>query len=90
MHLSMTIEIFRDGTPQSDKFEAYVKDLACPRCTILVYDNSNPESQTELLAKADQYGIQTLPAVALDGKVVPPEQIKKGKVSEIIRKLFHK
>lgn len=85
-----TIEIFKDGSPQSDDLEARVRELACPRCSILVYDAGSPECEAELKSRAAKYGIGSLPAVTLDGKTVSPEQLNKGKVSEIIRNLFHK
>ncbi|WP_276352970.1 hypothetical protein [Cohnella caldifontis] len=84
------IEIFKDGSPQADDLEARVRQLACPRCSILVYDAGSPESEAALQAKAAEYGIDSWPAVTLDGKAVSPEQLKKGEVSEIIRNLFHK
>lgn len=88
--MSKTIEIFKDGSPQSNELEDRVRELACPRCTILVYDAGSPESEAELQEKAAKYGIESWPAVTLDGKAVSPEQLKKGKVSEIVRSLFHK
>lgn len=88
--MGVTIEVFRDNSPQSDQLEAYVREHACPRCTILVYNDNRPEDQGVLQAKATEYGIEAWPAVALDGKVVTKEQIKGGKVSDIVRKLFHK
>lgn len=88
--MSRTIEIFKDGSLQSDELEAQVKELACPRCSILVYDTGSPDSDLQMQAKAAEYGIQSWPAVTLDGKVVSPEQLKKGKAAEIVRNLFHK
>jgi len=41
-------------------------------------------------AKAVEYGIESWPAVTLDGKAVTPEQLKKGKLAEVVRNLFHK
>lgn len=87
--MSRTIEIFKDGSPQSDELEAKVRELACPRCAILVYDKSSPDFEAQMQAKAADYGIECWPAVTLDGKAVSPEQLKKGKVAEIIRNLFH-
>jgi len=90
MRMSKTIEIFKDGSPQSDELEAQVRELACPRCSILVYDTGSPDSEAQMQAKAVEYGIESWPAVTLDGKAVSPEQLNKGKVAEIVRNLFHK
>jgi len=40
--------------------------------------------------KAAEYGIETLPAVTIDGKVVPIDKLKKGNVASLVRQLFHK
>ena len=88
--MSKTIEIFKDGSPEAHKLEARVRGLACPRCSILVYDADRPETEAQMRAKAEEYGIERWPAVTLDGKVVAPEQLSKGKVAEIVRKLLHK
>lgn len=88
--MSKTIEIFKDGSPQSDVLEAQVRELACPRCSILVYDSGSPDSKAQMQAKAAEYGIKSWPAVTLDGKAVSPEQLQKGKAAEIVRNLFHK
>ncbi|MNR14191.1 hypothetical protein D3C85_1306530 [compost metagenome] len=88
--MSKRIEIFKDGSPQSDELEAQVRGLACPRCSILVYDTGSPDSDAHMQAKAAEYGIQSWPAVTLDGKAVSPEQLKQGKAAKIVRNLFHK
>ncbi|MDG0795147.1 hypothetical protein OMP38_33225 [Cohnella ginsengisoli] len=74
---------------QSDELEAQVRELACPRCSILVYDTGSPDSKAQMQAKAAGYGIESWPAVTLDGKAVSPEQLKEGNVAQIVRKLFH-
>ncbi|MDG0794028.1 hypothetical protein OMP38_26795 [Cohnella ginsengisoli] len=88
--MGKTIEIFKDGSPQSDALEAQVRALACPRCSILVYDTGSPDLEAKMQAKAAEYGIESLPAVTLDGKAVTPEQLNKGNVAQVVRSLFHK
>ncbi|MBB3113454.1 hypothetical protein FHS18_005566 [Paenibacillus phyllosphaerae] len=88
--MSKTIEIFKDGSPQLEELEALVRELTCPRCSNFVYNTGSPGTKSQMQAKAAEYGIESWPAVTLDGKAVSPEQLKKGKVAEIVRNLFHK
>ncbi|MCM3162565.1 hypothetical protein [Metabacillus litoralis] len=41
-------------------------------------------------SKVVQYGITELPAVTIEGKLVPIEKVKKGSIYTLIRQLLHK
>jgi hypothetical protein len=58
------VEVFTAGCPVCDPAVTMVKDLACPDCEVTVYDLR--ESGAE---KAAGYGIKTVPAVVVDGRL---------------------
>jgi hypothetical protein len=89
MTMSKTIEIFTDSSRFSNDLENQVKDYVCSRCSILVYDASNPESKSIMESKTAEYGITTLPAVTISGKLVPLDKLKKGKISSLVRQLLN-
>jgi glutaredoxin 3 len=59
------IEIFSAGCPACDETVQMVNAIACPSCEIEVLDMQ----QTEVAAKAKEYGIRSVPAVVIDGKL---------------------
>lgn len=59
------VEVFTAGCPLCDDTVKLVKELTCPSCDVTVYDlNDNG------MEKAKQYGINSVPAVAVNGKVL--------------------
>ena len=60
------VEIFSAGCPCCDEAIQLVQDTACPSCEVQVRDMVSDE---EAKAKAKQYGIQSVPAVVIDGKL---------------------
>ncbi|MBC5635214.1 hypothetical protein H8S33_00100 [Ornithinibacillus sp. BX22] len=87
--MGKTIEIFTDSSRFSNDLENQVKNYACSRCSILVYDASNPETTRTMDSKVAAYNIATLPAVSIDGKVVPLDKLKKGRFSSLVRQFWH-
>jgi len=59
------IEIFSAGCPACDETVQMVNALACPSCEIQVLDMR----QNEVAAKAKEYGVKSVPAVVIDGKL---------------------
>ena len=59
------IEIFSAGCPACDETIQTVKAIACPSCDVEVLDMKQPD----VAAKAKQYGVRSVPAVAIDGKL---------------------
>ncbi|MFC4402394.1 hypothetical protein [Gracilibacillus xinjiangensis] len=88
--MSKTIEIFTDSNQFSSELENKVKDYACSRCSIHVYDASNPNTKSTMEAKVAEYGVTSLPAVTMDGKLIPLEKLKKGSLSTLVQKFLHK
>ena len=60
-----TVEVFSAGCPACEPTVQLVKSLACPWCDVQVLDMNKPE----IAAKAKQYGVRTIPAVIIDGKI---------------------
>lgn len=47
-----------------------VKDLACDNCEVVVYDLNKKCDTLECEAKAKEYGVKSVPAVEINGKLV--------------------
>jgi len=59
------IDVFSAGCPACREAVALVKKTACPSCDVEVLDMS----QDDVAAKAKEYGVRSVPAVAIDGKL---------------------
>ena len=60
------IEIFSAGCAACNETIEMVRGFACPSCEIEVLDMH----EEEIAAKAKGYGIKSVPAVVIDGKLV--------------------
>ncbi len=65
MSAKRKIEIFSAGCVACDETVAVVKRIACSSCEVEVLDMHDPM----VAAKAKSYGVHTVPAVAVDGKL---------------------
>lgn len=65
MKTKRTIEIFSAGCPACEETITLVNTVACPSCDVHVLDMRN----LEVAAKAKSYGIRSLPAVVIDGRL---------------------
>jgi hypothetical protein len=64
------IEVFTAGCSVCDGVVKQVKDLACDNCEVVVYD-LNAKCDTNVCEdKAKAYGVKSVPAVAINGKLV--------------------
>lgn len=60
------VEVFTAGCPCCDEAVKLVQSLACPSCDVRILDlRADPAAQ----AKAKRYGVQKVPAVAVDGQL---------------------
>jgi len=59
------VEVFSAGCPACEETVKLVQQIACPSCEIEVLDMNKPE----VAARARQYGVKTVPAVAINGKL---------------------
>ncbi|GAC1425572.1 MAG: hypothetical protein NVS1B13_18360 [Flavisolibacter sp.] len=64
------IEVFTAGCNVCEPTVEMVKGLACSSCEVIIYDLSKPCETIECLQKAQQYGIKSLPAVAVNGVIL--------------------
>jgi len=65
MSAKRKIEIFSAGCAACDDTVAMVRRIACSSCEIEVLDMHDPA----VVAKAKKYGVRTVPAVAVDGRL---------------------
>jgi predicted thioredoxin/glutaredoxin len=59
------VEVFSAGCGVCDETVALVRSLACGSCDVVVHDMQQPEA----VAKAKRYGVHSVPAVVVDGKL---------------------
>ena len=65
MSAKRRIEIFSAGCPACEEAIALVNSIACPSCEVEVLDMR----QDAVAARARRYGIRSVPAVVIDGKL---------------------
>lgn len=59
------VEVFSAGCPACEPVVELVKSIACPSCDVTVLDMKAPG----VAEKANAYGVETIPAVVIDGKL---------------------
>ena len=59
------VEVFSAGCGVCDETIALVRKLACNSCDVVVHDMHQPE----VAATAKRYGVHSVPAVVVDGKL---------------------
>jgi glutaredoxin 3 len=59
------VEVFSAGCGVCDETVALVRSLACGSCDVVVHDMHQPGAA----AKAKRYGVHSVPAVVVDGKL---------------------
>ena len=64
------IEIFVADCPLCNETVRLVRELTCSGCEVSIYDLREGQTHPTYLEKAEQYGIQAVPALAVDGKLV--------------------
>ena len=65
MATTRKIEVFSAGCAVCEETVALINRIACPSCEVEILDMH----QAEVAAKAKRYGIRSVPAVAVDGKL---------------------
>lgn len=64
------VEIFTAGCYVCDDVVKQVQALACSNCEITVYDLNQKCETNDCEDKAKQYGVRSVPAVAINGQLV--------------------
>ena len=60
------VEVFSAGCSVCEKTIAMVEKMACPACDVEILDMNDPK----VAARAERLGVRSVPAVAVDGKLV--------------------
>ncbi|MEG5063074.1 thioredoxin family protein [Microcoleus sp. B3-A4] len=63
------VEVFTAGCPLCDEAVKLVRELACSNCEVQVYDLREGCATNECREKANQYGINRVPTIVVDGKL---------------------
>lgn len=64
------VEIFTAGCPVCDPVVQMVKDTSCGNCEITVYDLRKNSEKENHMDKIEQYGINQVPSIVVDGKLL--------------------
>lgn len=64
------IEVFTANCPVCDPVVQLVKDLSCNSCEIITYDLVKQCEDKTCLSKIKEYNVKSLPAVAVNGKLL--------------------
>lgn len=65
------VEVFTAGCAVCEPVVKMVQSMACSSCEVVIYNLSKPEDAKEHLEKIKDYGIKALPAIAVNGKLLP-------------------
>lgn len=65
MNNKRKVEVFSAGCPACEETIRMVNAIACPSCEVEVLDMRQPD----VAARAKQYGVRSVPAVVIDGKL---------------------
>ena len=65
MATTRKIEVFSAGCAVCEDIIALINGIACPSCEVRILDMHEPDVAT----KARRYGIRSVPAVVVDGKL---------------------
>ena len=65
MATTRKIEVFSAGCAVCEETIALINRIACPSCEVEILDMH----RAEVAAKAKRYGIRSVPAVVVDGKL---------------------
>jgi len=64
------IEIFTAGCPVCEPVVKMVKEMACDSCEVTVYNTVEQCDEKVCVDKMKEYNINSLPAVAVNGKLL--------------------
>jgi hypothetical protein len=69
--MARKVEVFTAGCEICASTVEMVKSMACPSCDVVVYNVTDPAQKDEVMEKAKAYGVKALPAVAVNGQLLP-------------------
>lgn len=85
MENKRVIEVFTAGCSVCQPTVDLIKSMACSSCQVIVYDLSKPYDTEECLDKVKQYGVKSLPAVAVNGVLLDCCQQKSVSVDKLTK-----
>ncbi len=65
MEKKRNVEVFTGGCPLCEDTVALVREIACSSCDVTIYNLSE-----QGMEKAKEYGVTSVPAVVVDGKLL--------------------
>ena len=68
--MKRTVEIFTAGCPFCEPAVELVKSIACGSCEVSTHNMADAVAGSDALRKARAYGVQSLPAVAVNGALL--------------------
>ena len=68
--MKRTVEVFTSGCLVCEPVVKMVKDLACESCDVQIYNLVELRDDEVFIDKIKSYGIQRIPAVAVNGKLL--------------------
>ncbi len=68
--MKRTVEVFTSGCPVCEPVVKMVNDLACESCDVQIYNLVELCNDEVCLNKVKSYGVQRIPAVAVNGKLL--------------------
>lgn len=77
------IELFTAGCAVCEPVVEMINSMACSSCEVVIYNLSQPCDTNECLEKVKTYGIKSLPAIAVNGKLLSCCQGKGISVEEL-------
>lgn len=64
------VEVFTANCPVCDPVVKMIERLACDECEVTTYDLVKQCDDKTCLTKMNEYGVQKVPAVAVNGKLL--------------------
>lgn len=64
------VEVFTANCPVCDPVVKMIEELACDECEVTTYDLVKQCDDKTCLTKMNEYGVQKIPAVAVNGKLL--------------------
>ena len=79
------VELFTAGCPVCEPTVELVKSMACSNCEVIIYDLSKLCDTKECLTKVKEFSITSLPAIAVNGKLLGNFSTKYITKEELIK-----
>ena len=82
------MEVFTAGCIVCKPLVEMVQAMACAECEVKIYNLSNPCETKECLEKVKTYGITSLPAIAVNGRLLHYFKNKSISAEELLHAGF--